>query len=115
MNVEQQSEPAEQATPWLPAPAPSGPLPRSWRLLPRSLTGRLVTGVVGLVVVVVLATAAGTYFALRSFLYERLDQQVRTSLAQSPQSLDIDQTTTGHPRAPQQLWLVLLDVSGDVA
>jgi len=115
MNVEQQSEPAGQATPWLPAPAPSGPSPRSWRLLPRSLTGRLVTGVVGLVVVVVLATAAGTYFALRSFLYERLDQQVRTSLAQSPQSLDIDQTTTGHPRAPQQLWLVLLDVSGDVA
>jgi two-component system, OmpR family, sensor kinase len=115
MNVEQQP-----ATDWTPAPpvppaAPSGRSAASWRLLPRSLTGRLVTGVVGLVVIVVLATATGTYFALRSFLYERLDQQVRTSLAQSPQSLDIDQTTTGHPRAPQQLWLVLLDVSGDVA
>ena len=37
----------------------------------RSLTSRLVVGVVSLVVVLVLATGAGTYFALSSFLYAR--------------------------------------------
>ena len=56
---------------------PARPGRPSWRrLLPRSLTSRLVSGVVSLVVVLVLATGAGTYFALRSFLYERLDQQL---------------------------------------
>src|SRR5689334_16095495 len=47
-----------------------------WRWLPRSLTSRLVTGVVALVVVLVMATGVGTYLALKSFLYKRLDQQV---------------------------------------
>ncbi|MCU1658981.1 MAG: Two-component system, OmpR family, sensor kinase [Pseudonocardiales bacterium] len=59
----------------LPSPAAEKP-PRRWRFGPRSLTGRLVTGVVSLVVVLVLATGIGTYYALRSFLFNRLDQQV---------------------------------------
>jgi two-component system OmpR family sensor kinase len=45
-------------------------------LVPRSLTARLVTGVVALVVVVVLGVGTGTYFALRSYLQNRLDAQV---------------------------------------
>ena len=42
--------------------------PRDWRLrrfLPRTLTTRLVSGVVSLVVVLVLATSICTYIALR--------------------------------------------------
>src|SRR5580704_1971171 len=54
-------------------PEPERPR-RRWRLAPRSLTGRLVAGVVALVIVLVLATGLGTYFALRSFLLNRLDQ-----------------------------------------
>src|SRR6516225_6201392 len=48
---------------------------RRLRWAPRTLTSRLVTGVVTLVVVLVLATGTGTYMALRSFLNNRLDQQ----------------------------------------
>ena len=51
------------------------------RLGRRSLTGRLVTGVVALVIVLVGAIGAATYFALRSFLYDRLDQQVAVAAA----------------------------------
>jgi two-component system OmpR family sensor kinase len=66
-------EPGER----LPAPpTPPTPHARRWRMVPRSLTGRLVTGVVSLVVVLVLATGIGTYYALRAFLADRLDQQV---------------------------------------
>ena len=43
---------------------------------PRSLTARLVSGVVVLVVVLVCAIGTITYSALRSFLFDRLDQQV---------------------------------------
>jgi two-component system OmpR family sensor kinase len=53
-------------------------LPRLGR---RSLTARIVTGVVGLVVVLVLAIGSATYFALRSFLLDRLDQQLSSTAA----------------------------------
>jgi two-component system OmpR family sensor kinase len=55
------------------------PPPRSahrWRFVPRTLTSRLVVGVVALVVLVVLAAGGATYAALGSFLTQRLDQQV---------------------------------------
>jgi two-component system OmpR family sensor kinase len=48
----------------------------------RSLQSRLVAGVVSLVLVLVLAIGASTYLALKSFLYNRLDQQV-TAIANS--------------------------------
>src|SRR6476469_852985 len=62
--------------------------PGRWRrgregLGPRSLTARLVVGVVALVIVLVSAIGAGTYIALRSFLLARLDQQLKTAASQN--------------------------------
>lgn len=110
-----------------PAPAPIGtgaPRARSLRWGPRSLRARLVVGVVGLAVTVVTLVGIGTYFALRSFLIGRLDQQlgpiasgnlghveicVRTG--ESPCSL----SGPGQYRAPQTEWFTLLDAEGNVA
>jgi two-component system OmpR family sensor kinase len=47
--------------------------PRLWL---RSLTSKLVVGVVALVLVLVTAIGSGTYFFLRSYLLNRLDQQL---------------------------------------
>ena len=58
---------------------PATPQPRRWRLLPRSLSSRLVVFVVALVVAVVSVAGCATYISLKSFLYERLDQQVAAS------------------------------------
>lgn len=82
--------------------------------MPRSLTARLVSGVVLLVVLVVLTTAIGTYLALRSFLFARLDQQVHTVLAQNPQFVQSEVLPGVRPRPPQRLWWVLLAPSGAV-
>ncbi|HEY8827936.1 MAG TPA: ATP-binding protein [Jatrophihabitantaceae bacterium] len=91
------------------------PAPR-FRLAPRSLTARLVSGVVALVAVLVLATGVGTYFALRSFLIDRLDQQLHTAVGQDPRFVAASAGSPGsHPRSPQQLWLVLLDHAGNEA
>ena len=88
---------------------PATPRPGWRRLVPRSLVARLVAGVVALVVVVVLTTAIGTYFALRAFLFTRLDQQVRSTLAQNPQILEQTQDVpTTRPRAPQRVWWLLI-------
>jgi len=46
------------------------------RWLPRTLSARLVTGVVALLLIVVTITGATTYFLLRPFLLQRLDQQL---------------------------------------
>jgi two-component system, OmpR family, sensor kinase len=53
-------------------------LPRLGR---RSLTARIVTGVVLLVLCLVLAIGTGTYLALRSYLFGRLDSQVASAAA----------------------------------
>jgi len=82
-----------------------------WRLAPRSLTARLVSGVVALVVVLVLATGVGTYYALRSFLLNRLDQQVQTTANQPVRQLIEDGT---HSPSPQIVWITQLDASGIV-
>ncbi len=86
------------------------------RLGRRSLTSRLVTGVVGLVVVLVLAIGGGTYFALRAFLAERLDQQLQGTVRGTPlDSLFSDefrQSALGL-RPPQGVWAVALDTSGN--
>src|SRR5690348_1574728 len=96
-----------------PTPAQSGR-----RLGPRSLSGRLVLGVVTLVVVLVLATGAGTYFALSSFLYERLDQQLRSTTNQDTLNalfrLDPSQLTEPAVQAPQHVWAVELGLDGRV-
>src|SRR5262249_2083062 len=59
-------------------PEAAPPKRRRWRFLPPSLASRLVLFVVSLVIVVVAAAGAATYVALKSFLSDRLDQQVTT-------------------------------------
>ncbi|MDT4996167.1 MAG: two-component system, OmpR family, sensor kinase [Pseudonocardiales bacterium] len=86
--------------------------------MPRSLTARLVTGVVVLVVLLVAATGAGTFYALRSFLYTRLDQQLQAtagSLSAIQQLFAADsQSGPSGFRLPQTVWAVALDTSGNV-
>lgn len=69
-------EPADQA-----APRPRfrliGELAR--RLTLRTLVSRMVAGVLVLLIVLISITGTATYLSLRSFLYNRLDQQVSTS------------------------------------
>ncbi|MEO6885050.1 MAG: HAMP domain-containing sensor histidine kinase [Jatrophihabitantaceae bacterium] len=89
--------------------------PRRWRFVPRSLTGRLVTGVVTLVFVVVFATGVGTYFALRSFLYERLDQQLQeiASTSSIPDLFKgVNSLDAGALRTPQHVWAIALGGGG---
>ncbi|MDT4892855.1 MAG: two-component system, OmpR family, sensor kinase [Pseudonocardiales bacterium] len=90
--------------------------PRRWRLAPRSLTGRLVAGVVSLVVVLVLATGVGTYYSLSSFLYNRLDQQVSDAAGQPLNKLFQTGAAGGNASlaAPQKVWAVALTTSGAV-
>ena len=84
---------------------------RRWRFAPRSLTARLVVGVVALVAVLVLATSAGTYYALQSFLSDRLDQQVQTTARQPVQQLIQDGTFSP---SPQTVWITQLSETGTV-
>src|SRR3954470_19272233 len=58
------------------------PPPRR-RLWLRSLQSRLVAGVVSLVLLLVLAIGACTFFALKSFLDHRFDQQLASASAQN--------------------------------
>ena len=55
---------------------------RPRRIGPRSLTSKLVLGVVSLVVVLVLVVSGGTYFFLKSFLGDKLDQQLQSTVNQ---------------------------------
>jgi two-component system OmpR family sensor kinase len=116
MNVEQQAVPAPQWTPPPPAPPGARRSRRRW-WLPHTLTARLAAGAVALVVVIVVAIGLGTYFSLRSFLYERLDQQLQTTAASSSSITDLlnpsDQNQIG-VHAPQYVWIVGLDMSGNV-
>ncbi len=60
-----------------------GPRRRIGRLGRRSLTARLVTGVVALVVLLVLAIGASTYYALSTFLNQRFNQQLESTATQN--------------------------------
>lgn len=106
------------------APEPEPPVARRrLRLVPRSLSSRLVAFVVGLVIVVVTAAGSATYFALKSFLYGRLDQQVADIAdanggalqtcfkAQSVRCQLLANAGRGL-RGPQQQWLAVLDPTG---
>ncbi|MGH8963335.1 MAG: HAMP domain-containing protein, partial [Jatrophihabitantaceae bacterium] len=106
---------------WTPAEPPTvdATPARRWRFLPRSLTGRLVTGVVVLVVIVVLSAGAGTYFALRSFLYSRLDQQlipiaVNNAATAQAQLTDHRPTPDANAlfRGNQKVWIAVLTPDG---
>jgi two-component system, OmpR family, sensor kinase len=79
-NVEEMKSPLPTAD--LPDPAAAPPAERRsrrWRVIPRTLAGRLILGVVSLVLVLVLAMGFATYVLLRPFLYGQLDQQLRPS------------------------------------
>ncbi|HET9101804.1 MAG TPA: hypothetical protein VFN55_00505, partial [Solirubrobacteraceae bacterium] len=100
------------------------PDPRSprHRWGPRSLTARLVVGVVTLVAVLVIATGAGTFLALRSFLLGRLDQQLEAAAQQNASYFDrcLDRlAVTGGTQCPpeglpptQREWVALLPPPG---
>ncbi len=98
---QQPQPPAQQ-----PAPAELTPPRRRRRLGPRSLTARLVTGVVLLVLVLVVAIGTTTYLALRSFLGDRLDQQLQTT-AQNVQTVFNNNPMNGP--APVEVYAVALD------
>lgn len=111
---------------WPPFPVgPSGPAGgrssgpsrgRRVQLWPRTLAGRLIAGVISLVVVVVLASASVTFVAVRTYLSQRLDQQVEsTASAALRQFADLRDQTASVPsfQAPQQVWLEVLDLTGD--
>jgi two-component system OmpR family sensor kinase len=93
----------------------AGPSTRRWRFAPRSLTVRLVVGVVALVAIVVVATGIGTYIALRSFLYQRLDQQLQqTAAGQNAIRRLFNNSAPQNPTvsAPTPVWAVALTPSG---
>jgi two-component system, OmpR family, sensor kinase len=93
------------------APPQAAPGPRRWRGLPPSLTARLVAFVVSLVVILVLATGIGTYYALRSVLINRLDQQVQTTANQPVRQLISESTFAP---SPQTVWITQLSATGAV-
>jgi two-component system OmpR family sensor kinase len=84
--------------------------PRRFRL--HSLQSRLVTGVVGLVVVLVIVIGASTWFALRWFLDDRLDEQVQTTA-----NGDLRRIFGGSNYGPtlhsQEVWAVALSPNGE--
>jgi two-component system, OmpR family, sensor kinase len=76
-NVDETTSPPAAPLPHAPAePSPAERRSRP-RLIPRTLAGRLILGVVSLVLVLVLAMGFATYILLRPFLYGQLDQQLR--------------------------------------
>jgi two-component system, OmpR family, sensor kinase len=91
------------------------------RLGARSLTARLSIGVVALVLVLVAAIGTTTYFALKPFLYDRLDQQLDPIASENATRVEqcvqfgADCQVGGGPRhytAPQTEWIVGLTPSG---
>jgi two-component system OmpR family sensor kinase len=68
------------AAPFAPQPEP---VSRRRGLGPRSLTARLIFGVGALVLILVLAIGASTYYALSAFLSDRLDQQLDSTVTGS--------------------------------
>ncbi|MDT4941650.1 MAG: two-component system, OmpR family, sensor kinase [Pseudonocardiales bacterium] len=98
---------------------------RTRRVWLRSLTSRLVVGVVTLVVVLVALIGGTTYYSLKSFLIQRLDQQV-TPIAQANaqhvfQCLQVSiprcdiNSGPGNFQPAQTEWLAVLDASGTAA
>ena len=96
-------------------PAPAEPERRRWNFLPRSLSSRLVLFVVALVIVVVTAAGTATYLSLKSFLYDRLDQQLTTTA--TPGRVDLLLSNRVPPDSfggPQLVWIAVLAVDGSM-
>ena len=111
--------------------------PRSWKhsrywRFTRTLTARLVIGVVTLVVFLVVATGTATYLYLHSFLLSQLDSQVSASASRNAEQIGAC-TRQGHtvcplggtrtpnygstadqPRDFQKQWVVQLSPAGEV-
>ncbi|SOD74294.1 two-component system OmpR family sensor kinase [Jatrophihabitans sp. GAS493] len=112
------------AVPFENVPPPDGTTRRRgivYRLLPRTLSARLTTGVVALVALIVMAVGASTYVALNIFLTDRLDQQLQ-SVAQPASSSLADCLTFGHcppltgttgVHGPQKQWLAIYQANGE--
>jgi two-component system OmpR family sensor kinase len=101
----------------LPPPAPpSQRRRRRWRLVPRTLSNRLVLGVVSLVTVLVLGIGLGSYVALKFFLMHRLDQQLETTARSSLVGLLRSQNgpSANMVGSPQIIWVAQLDAAGNV-
>jgi two-component system OmpR family sensor kinase len=87
------------------APQPE-PAPRRHGLGPRSLTARLIFGVGALVLVLVIAIGASTYYALSAFLAERLDQQLDSAVTGSLNGLYRDDPfTPPQVHSPQDVYI----------
>jgi two-component system OmpR family sensor kinase len=84
------------------------------RLWLRSLQSRLVAGAVALVLVLVGAIGTSTYFALRSFLGNRLDQQLTSTAGGSLQRLFYGQDSAAPALRTQDVWAVLLAPDGEL-
>lgn len=103
---------ADQDVEFIPDPAAALPPPppgvereptRRWRFMPRSLSGRIVGGVLVVVALLVAGVGVATYEALHSFLANRLDQQVQSVAQQNADAL-LNPPNPGMLVAPQQLW-----------
>jgi two-component system OmpR family sensor kinase len=116
-------------------PPPAGAMavlpPRSrqrwyrWRWWPRTLGAQLAVGVVALLLIVVTITGATTYFLLRPFLMQRLDQQlsgyavgnansVRQCIVSGGPCFNLPSSSPrGAQLATQKEWIVGFDASGD--
>lgn len=89
---------------------------RRWQVLPRSLTGRFVVGAVVLTTALVLGIGSVTYFALRSFLYGRLDQQLAADAG--PQHADFYFAPRfvyrgERPTGAGAVWAIAFDAQGN--
>jgi two-component system OmpR family sensor kinase len=122
-NAAELSSPAatDELAPAGPEPAPARRAPRRRRFLPRTLAGRLILGVVSLVLVLVLAMGAATYALLRPFLYGQLDQQLRPLASNNANRLtnclsdNSSSCILGNRyglRAAQPQWIAAYDTNG---
>jgi two-component system, OmpR family, sensor kinase len=92
-----------------------GAAPRARRLWLRSLTSRLVAGVVALVIVLVSSVGGCTFFALKAFLNSRLDQQLQSTASGSLVTLFNGSDPRGGPALrAQDVWAVALSPNGNL-
>lgn len=103
-------------------PEPAGRRARRGRRGPRSLTTKLTVFVVALVVALVAVIGTATYFALQSFLDQRLEQQLGSTASQNagyvPSCLDRATIVNGKYKCPfgpqtQEEWLGAFLPNGD--
>src|ERR1700735_2597122 len=82
-----------------------------------SLRARLLAGVLVMTAVGLLAAGGGTYLALRSFLFDRVDQQLMAARASVGRGLSESNTidsTTLDPCAPPSAFVEVRDATGRV-